>query len=474
MISRMLVTDPKQRATMQEVMNHPWMVKGYGGPPENYLPPREPLTLPLEPGVIHAMTGFGFGTPEDIQHRLTRIVESRRYKQAIENYEKDRGAPLIPPKDVEKRSGFGGLFSKGRNTVASRETLNASMEGLKLGEDPLNAFHPMVSIYYLVKEKQERDQKEQKERGEQQHTTPKLQPPTSRQEPLKQPSPVARPKEKHSMAEITPPQPVHTEPRARQRARSHSEDQARDQVDDGLLQIPARQEGSFAGMLRRLSTRGPRRPKDLLDPKSASNPMPQRGAMSMRASKSLGHARRESIQARRAKREAEKKQEAKELPTTAQPVKEETDAEILGNSHGNVDGADDASAGGMSNDDRLEHADSSSADLAKPVFLRGIFSVSTTSTRPLPEIRADIKRVLKQLDVDYTEIKGGFSCTHAPSVVDEPDSLEPTVPGGEIQFEILVVKVPIVSLHGVQFKRVGGNTWQYKNMAEQVVKELRL
>ena len=45
---------------------------------------------------------------------------------------------------------------------------------------------------------------------------------------------------------------------------------------------------------------------------------------------------------------------------------------------------------------------------------------------------------------------------------------------GEITFEILIVKVPIVSLHGVQFKRVGGNTWQYKAMAEQIVRELRL
>jgi serine/threonine protein kinase KIN1/2 len=57
----MLVTDPKQRATMFEVMNHPWLTKGYGGPPENYLPHREPLTLPLESDVINAMNGFNFG-----------------------------------------------------------------------------------------------------------------------------------------------------------------------------------------------------------------------------------------------------------------------------------------------------------------------------------------------------------------------------------------------------------------------------
>ena len=50
-MSRMLVTDPKARATMQEVMTHPWMTKGFNGPPDNYLPAREPLSSPLDPGV---------------------------------------------------------------------------------------------------------------------------------------------------------------------------------------------------------------------------------------------------------------------------------------------------------------------------------------------------------------------------------------------------------------------------------------
>ena len=37
-ISRMLVVDPKERATLQEIMSHPWMVKGFNTVPENYLP----------------------------------------------------------------------------------------------------------------------------------------------------------------------------------------------------------------------------------------------------------------------------------------------------------------------------------------------------------------------------------------------------------------------------------------------------
>ena len=194
-------------------------------------------------------------------------------------------------------------------------------------------------------------------------------------------------------------------------------------------------------------------------------------SVSMRA-KSLGHARRDSIQARRAKREADARDQQQNSSSAHQepPLKEETDAELGQEAEGGE------TSGGSH--ERLEPED---PDLAKPVYLKGIFSVSTTSTKPLPEIRADIKRVLKMLGVDYTEIKGGFSCSHAPSIADHSHSHghhsnhgDSRVADGEIRFEIVIVKVPIVSLHGVQFKRVGGNTWQYKAMAEQIVKELRL
>ncbi len=98
----------------------------------------------------------------------------------------------------------------------------------------------------------------------------------------------------------------------------------------------------------------------------------------------------ESIQARRLRREEERGREAN--------VPEETDAEVGDHS-------------GVSND-RL----ATDIDLDKPVYLKGLFSVSTTSTKPVREIRTDIKRVLKQLGVDYVEIKGGFNCSHSPSI----------------------------------------------------------
>ena len=73
LIARMLTTNPADRASLHEIMNHPWMTKGFNSPPDNYLPIRKPLQLPLDPTVIDRMTGFNFGSPESITAEITRV-----------------------------------------------------------------------------------------------------------------------------------------------------------------------------------------------------------------------------------------------------------------------------------------------------------------------------------------------------------------------------------------------------------------
>lgn len=648
LLSRMLVTDPKQRATMAEVLYHPWMNKGYSAAPDNCLPRREPLSLPLDREVINAMTGFNFGPPEVIKGQLTKLLESEEYQRGVRLYQQEKDLPQ-PSKDGDKKRGVFDFYKR-RNSISSRDTLTApSTEALHLGNDPLNAFSPLLSIYYLVKEKQERERTD---------GVPTL----ATQQPQAQ-------KENDPLPEIAPPPTAHTNSsayempgekatggRTRPRARTHGED---DTPDKGLLspkaalspEVPAEKvdrlerkdkenskekESTAAGILRRFSTRRRKEPErldkdrsrppqvqvhpaaeqqppmpgmpprksfsirrsrrdkdedsalrirsgssqphsDLLSPplsaggnmqsnqqglgrstsvasaefrrrkaagsaNDVKDPPPTSGSdqstterpprtadtrggpsrsVSLRA-KSLGHARRESIQARRARREEMRENN---LP-------EETDQELGDHS-------------GLSND-RLDDP-----DLAKPVFLKGLFSVSTTSTKPVVEIRAEVKRVLKQLGVDYSEIRGGFRCVHSPSIDlnkvadppqspsqpghkrrfsfglrnergDDVDLAQPRTPrtpgrprhersdsnsdvsdidtthdnggpsrrpvGGDtstqvqndlggsmvLEFEIFVVKVPMISIHGIQFKRLAGNTWQYKNMADHILKELRL
>lgn len=643
-ISRMLVTDPKQRASLAEIMNHPWMNKGFNAPPENYLPVREPLQLPLDQEVIEKMTGFDFGPPDYITAQLTKTLESEEYQHALRlNF---REQPVL--NQAEKKRGVFDFYKR-RNSAASRDTLSApSAEAIQLGNDPLNAYSPLISVYHLVKEKLDRERAEVRPGALGLRQTPG----------------------DVQVPELTPPAAAHTNQyqvpgekdtgrRSRPRARTHGEDEVAETLKShhaaspsahavptaAQLETPSKKESTAAGLLRRFSTRrvkdrsrdverervstpntptlnvqppadsaspmhrgfsvrrsrraepspGPvphggsqpqhqdllaapssgepssqsnrflgrstsvnsadyrprraaRRDADSLDvdrqPPSTSGsdqlgPENQRDHLGVKAggrthtarTMSLGHARRESIQARRARREA----------TREANVPEETDADISG-------------AGTA-----LESANEGE-DLSKPVYLKGLFSVSTTSSKPLSVIRADIIRVLKQLAVDYVEIKGGFSCRHAPSIdlekvidVSPPsperqgqvshrrrisfggllghdDSRDDSRPShsklqrrthgqpdrsfttnsdasddsvarepptnvavgdrvvgetttrvqsdtGEnlvLRFEILIVKVPLFSLHGIQFKKVSGGMWQYREMAKKILDALRL
>jgi hypothetical protein len=113
----------------------------------------------------------------------------------------------------------------------------------------------------------------------------------------------------------------------------------------------------------------------------------------------------------------------------------------------------------------------------KPASLKSLFSISTTSTKPVHAICADIIRVLDQLNVEFTEIRGGFRCRHISSIdMERTIDLVAAELGGSLilEFDVLVVKVPLLSMHGIQFKKGrSGETWQYKNMADQILRKLQ-
>ncbi|KAF2120494.1 serine/threonine protein kinase-like protein Kin1 [Lophiotrema nucula] len=655
LIHKMLQTDPSQRLTLGEIMNHPWLTKGFNSPPENYLPHREPLQLPLDREIIEKMTGFDFGTPEYITSQLTNVIQSEEYQRAVRL--SARKSQAQTPELEKKRGMFD--FYKRRTSISSREQLSASSsEEIQRGLDPVNAYSPLVSVYYLVREKRDREKLEVNPGALSLPTSPG-------EKPLKMPD-LPAPEAAYTNSatyEMAGEKP--TGGRSRPRARTHGEDEVTEGIQKMNLQSPggpvsppiitppleqppARKESTAVGLLRRFSTRKHRQPEErreapptpslavsspnetaaptsaprksfsvrrtrekennsssmlqpsatqqpeLLSPPGSGsgnsatrklkalgrstsvngadlrrrlsrrgrssedpgNPPPTSGSdrsdisasklknndaasedlqgsprrLPASRAKSLGHARRESIQARRQRREQARQSN----------VPEETDQEIA---------------------EQTAEA-SRSPDAVKPVYLKGLFSVSTTSNRPLSFIQADIIRVLDQLGVTYTEIRGGFKCRHAPSIdlkgaVDSPASAQPTpsshrrkisfggfrsgaererdefreqhqgpqtpksarprpsaadrsytntddsdesdgpqdrrsrsrpIAAGEtsthvqsdlgdsmnLVFEILIVKVPLLQLHGIQFKKVEGGTWQYKNMAQTILAELRL
>src|SRR5277367_2312254 len=161
MLSRILVVDPAKRATLAEIAQHPWISKGGEGPIENFFPTRLPLTLPLDDQVIRGMRGFEFGTEDEIGEHLTSIILSTPYLKACEQYARllEAATSSAIAEKSEKRKPFSLEFYKRKSSTASgswSENSVASSSSLQF-DDPTNAFDPLLLIYYLVREKQERD-----------------------------------------------------------------------------------------------------------------------------------------------------------------------------------------------------------------------------------------------------------------------------------------------------------------------------
>jgi hypothetical protein len=573
----MLMTNPSERATMHEIMNHPWMIKGFSGAPENYLPERKPIQLPLDPEVVAKMTGFDFGNSKYITEQLTAVIESEDYQRAVRLMEKRMSQPN--PESEQKRGVF--AFYKRRGSTTSKDTLNTpSVEAIQSGTDPINAYSPFLSIYYLAREKLEREAREK-------NPGALALPQSPDEKPLQVPSVTTPPvaltnSQTYEMAGEKP-----TGGRSRARARTHGEDEIADgvkNIDVNVAPSPLnanptivepsseqqnkshnRKESTAAGLLRRFSKRssvgdrlsqppsalaaydkgssadsprksiGMLRTRDssqnrdptiaapaetastkqagLLSPpagddtppgSSATEPqqaqikrhglgrsvsvnssdirrrLSRRGAsegsaeqqqqqqqrlnqqarpqasstlepsgqdiasdaersssrphttigMASRA-RSMGHgsssqhSRKDSLpssavlrsqQARPTSMISTSKRESSHFPTSTLPrpqdVREETDQEMEEEEIGSL-----RERRGSRVRQTRNAEDDEDAPSMKPVYLKGLFSSSTTTSRPLPVIRADIIRVLRELDVEYREIRGGFSCRHWPSIV---------------------------------------------------------
>jgi serine/threonine protein kinase KIN1/2 len=156
----MLAMDPKQRASMPDILGHPWILKGNKTPVANFVPTREPLTCPLDGDVIKRMTGFDLGTPSTILQQLTRIIESDEYQAGARLYRTQANKAEQPAEErVNTRSLFG-RYGRSRSG-ASDLSISSAFTPPAVGVDPLNAYDPLVSIYYLVREKMDRDDRVQ-------------------------------------------------------------------------------------------------------------------------------------------------------------------------------------------------------------------------------------------------------------------------------------------------------------------------
>lgn len=523
LLSRMLVVNPSKRAKLSEVVNHPWLTKGFEGPPSSFIPHRVPLTDSLDPNVIKEMKALEFGDSEEmISTKLLEVLNSSIYKESCKYW------------------------------------YECQKNGVRLDSnkpDPTKSFHPLISLYYLVDEMLKRklakkamnndvptkdveiipnevpvESQQQQSQIRQQIsslTTPKLntpQPPpvlsfpqAAHTSPIHSTPPLVRPslEQQLSPKEVTPQLSNHQRSRSKSGA-NHEDDgsgkgfnifrkfsqrrvqsQKLDQhnkIDDSSTpkiqflepHVPQQQKTRQDSFVRRVGslkltreytndeynhvnnnniTRSHTRtvseysgasdsngnstsnkpslptnmnpsntsnyPGDKLSVPAAQTSSGKKYHPSARA-KSVGHAHYRtastSYNSNQQPNGSDKK--VPPLPTDINedaffddvtldnfPSESNGDKVTLVDSNNNRLLETD-----LNEDEILEEASRAppgsmpSIEYPRTMFLKGFFSVQTTSTKPLPIIRANIISVLTKLNVKFTEVRGGFICVHTPSI----------------------------------------------------------
>ncbi|KAF0551985.1 Pkinase-domain-containing protein [Gigaspora margarita] len=664
LLSRMLVTNPMYRATLAEVMNHPWMNKGYDGPPENYLPSRSSLNLPLDPEVIRGMTGFEFGTEQEIKARLESIIKSDSYQSSIR---------------AQQYNNFGGSGDNRKRTSGFeyyRRKLSGSsvsiQEDKSISADPTQAVHPLISIYYLVKEKLERDRLIQQGGIPQFGSTTSLDTNNLQVPYIPVPDPsYSNDAGFENMRTMVPPGtnpnsqmirratvPTGTRPRARTSVEGDLKntsvgspvikekeipEETMDEVSGELnygkksIELSTNSGSAAGGLIRRLSLAIVGQPRDPISPPSSPitpthtssrGPTEHRrhgstpngpkkentGHFSHRISTILSratsvseadyrrHRQRNSVaigntrpqnvpsgtsgtsstNGNNSTKNSGVKGPVGVLPQLAEPLSQnnpqsDKSTTVSGASPNRTSHQRSTSSGSpvtinvntnshqqvTDNDFNFPPSSSPHSPLPggtadswiRPVYLKGLFSVATTSTKPPSIIRLDLIRVLDRIGVKWREGRGGFECVHIPSIdlksvvasnyttggitnhhhthfnrnerrgshssgnsaastsssTSYKDSYaqgqdlrfsadgevrlslaanaqsgnqpgnDPSVSNSAnvtdlvVRFEIFIVKVPLLlGVHGLQFRRVAGDPWQYKNMCSKILGELKL
>lgn len=168
LLSRILVVDPKRRATLNQILTHPWMTRGYDEPIVNHLPHRQPIDS-IDMDIVQGMRGFGFGEEHEIYAKLEKKINDPAYRQAAAQVDHNYQQQLLN-QDQLSRSRWRLNIRNKRSSV--------------IQDDPLSLpamYDPLVSVYYLVKEKREYEKRQRHlKRGQQTANTATQSVPTLR------------------------------------------------------------------------------------------------------------------------------------------------------------------------------------------------------------------------------------------------------------------------------------------------------
>ena len=100
----------------------------------------------------------------------------------------------------------------------------------------------------------------------------------------------------------------------------------------------------------------------------------------------------------------------------------------------------------------------------KPKYLSGLFSSSTITSLHISAIALDMIHILERYGILYEKVHGGFFCSR--DIAEEPLRF--------IQWHIFIIKVPLINMHGIQFKKTYGSTVDFLQTKRLILSSLRL
>ena len=98
-----------------------------------------------------------------------------------------------------------------------------------------------------------------------------------------------------------------------------------------------------------------------------------------------------------------------------------------------------------------------SRDVEEPRTARFTFSLNTTSTKDADQVYAEVGRVLKETGVSYTS-----------------NGLTAICKFEGIEFEVEVCRLPNLNVNALRFKRLAGNSWEYKDLLTGLISKMVL
>lgn len=428
LLGRMLVTNPLERATLTEVLSHPFMSKGYDGPPESHLIYREPLRAEeLDTDIINAMGGFTFGTPDQIAEELRTVLQSEVYLACLAAYDgrRDRkrgpgtsssSMALSDMSDSPKKKRFSGFDFK-KKLFKEEKKPEEPVVREKEPLDPTRGFDPLISIYYLAREKMEREKVFGK--GHFASSQGSLESPgIPSGYGMALPS-LPGPPSTHTIG-FDPPSPHGYAPKPRARA---------DDISNSVMQHPAadRETSNIADVPLAHS----RQPSMSQSPSSPLQPSPMDHDDAEKRGFGLLERSRPPSAPQRSSPSSRPEISPSTIPSvTAKKHERRVSVGSISNSMGMtslgrrtsqrkpITPPDAAWLDPHEEEARLSPSPEETPvnGEPKPVYLKGLFSVSTTSTKPAAVLTKDISNVLDLIGIKHRPIRGGFECVHVPSI----------------------------------------------------------